>query len=414
MTTPFPDNPIDTEQQRTHERLALALFESQRLQQQYGQVRQWWLDAVQPSQTMRGCFDAAFEEVMFGAVIWALNQDPSRPKVITISRLAHGLDNLRIPGSRWGIDNPDSVYRVIPVSADHRYRIVGRVAQQRMLENYFTLWDDNMQTLGLLSGHDLQVDAEGRFAIEVNSDSSGAGNHIHLPPGAKEFYIRDVINDWAGDRANELAVERLDGDGSGYACDDELLAVAEQYMQRWAENTTRWNNQALHKPVNAFDFTIDRDSDGALRNQIYIMGHYKLPDANSALLLKVRLGGAQYFIAPITNVWGTSNIIDSRNGSLNLTQMRPDPDGNYTIVLSQRDPGVYNWLDPSDMDEGILTLRWAEFVDGRPDETLGADCELVELAQLDAILPAGTPRIDAGERERALRRRAESYGWRLG
>ncbi len=35
-------------------------------------------------------------------------------KVTCISRLEHPLDGVRIPGSRWGIDNPDSVYQVVP------------------------------------------------------------------------------------------------------------------------------------------------------------------------------------------------------------------------------------------------------------------------------------------------------------
>src|SRR6185312_6264159 len=89
---------------------------------------------------MRERFDDAFAEVMFSAAVWSSNQDKLRPKVSCITRLAHTVQGRRIPGSRWGIDNPDSVYRVIPISGDERYEIRGRVGEHRMTENYFTLW----------------------------------------------------------------------------------------------------------------------------------------------------------------------------------------------------------------------------------------------------------------------------------
>jgi hypothetical protein len=58
--------------------------------------------------------------------VWSLNQDKLRPKVSCITRLGHPVGGRQIPGSRWGIDNPDSVYRVIPISGDERYEIRGR------------------------------------------------------------------------------------------------------------------------------------------------------------------------------------------------------------------------------------------------------------------------------------------------
>ena len=75
-----------------------------------------------------------------------------------------------IPGSRWGIDNPDSVYRVIPISGDERYEIRGRVGENRMTENYFTLWDANMGTVAVLNGRTMDVESDGSFTITVDSD----------------------------------------------------------------------------------------------------------------------------------------------------------------------------------------------------------------------------------------------------
>lgn len=412
---PHRENPIYTAEQREHELLALSYYHHPEIQAAREETRAYWLDLAKPSAVMQSCFDASFEEVMFGAVVWALNQDPLYPKVITITRLPHTLGTHSIPGSRWGIDNPDSVYRVIPISGDERYVIHGRVAQRRLVENYFTLWSPVMQTVGLLSGHDLQVDDDGYFAITVDSSpADGRSNHIQSGPDAFEFYIRDVIFDWAADRANELRIERLgETPARPPFSERENLERIKAYMRKWATNTTRWNRQALDRPVNAFDFVIDRESDGALRGQIYIMGHFVLPDADSALVLNVDMGGANYFIAPITNIWGTSNEIVSRNGSLNKQQAVANDDGTYTFVLALRDPGVHNWLDPTDMPEGILTLRWAEFDGGAPGATFGVKSQLVPLANLEQSLPAGCRRITPQQRQQQLAARARSYAWRI-
>lgn len=58
------------------------------------------------SDEMLGCLEWALEEGMFAALVWSLNQDPLYPKIITITPLPHFIGDLRIPGSRWGIDNP--------------------------------------------------------------------------------------------------------------------------------------------------------------------------------------------------------------------------------------------------------------------------------------------------------------------
>ena len=69
------NNPIATPEQHEHELLALEVFNSAEIRETVNGVREYWLDLAQPSPAMRSCFDAAFEEVMFGAVVWALNQD---------------------------------------------------------------------------------------------------------------------------------------------------------------------------------------------------------------------------------------------------------------------------------------------------------------------------------------------------
>lgn len=408
------NNPIATAEQARFEREALAILADPAMQETVADRRAYWLDKAQPSEAMRRAFDIYYDEVVFGAIIWSLNTDPQRPAVVTITRLPHRLAGEDIPGSRWGLDNPDSVYRVIPIDGAERYMIRGRVPNPRLTENYFTLWNAHMGTVDVLDGKTLVTDAEGRFEIAVDSDEKGdRANHIRSSPEAVEFYIRDVIADWARERPNELSIERLGGapptPERSFA---EKVANAQAMLVRNIDNTMRWNAQALNKPANGFDFTIDRDSDGALRNQLYIMGHFDLAD-DEALVIEIGLGGADYFLAPITNIWGTTNDIVNRTSSLNLTQAARGAGDGLTFVVSRRDPGVWNWLDPCDMPEGLLTLRWAEFKDGRPGDGFGAKSRVVRFDELDAALPRDMRRVTPEQRRAQLEERAKSYSWRI-
>ena len=407
-------NPIATEDQRVTELRALELAAHPQLVQTRAQVREWWLRAVDPSPDMRACFEWAFEEVMFAAVVWSLNQDPLHPRVVTITRLAHRLDGRDVPGSRWGLDNPDSIYRVIPISGSERYEIRGRVPERRLTENYFTLWDANMNTIDVLDGKRLVVDAERRFAISVDSEpANGRPNHVHSSPAAHEFYIRDVMLDWERDRANEIEIVRLGAPPPRPPfTEEQQLERAVAYMWKWVKSSERWNAQSADKPVNKLEFVIDRQTDGALRNQVYILGRFQLAD-DEALIVNVALGGAEYFVCPVTNLWGTTNDVVGRTGSLNKAQSLPNRDGTYTYVVSAVDPGVHNWIDTSGTHEGILTLRWAEFPGGRPGPDLRADSRLVRRGQLRAQLPPETRFVTRDERTRQLARRATSYAWRL-
>ncbi len=412
---PAPTNPIATQEQHAMERHAVELFAHPKLVSTMKEVKQYWTHSALRSEDSLACMEWAFEEVMFAALGWSLNQDPLYPRVTTITRLGHKLGDLDVPGSRWGIDNPDSVYRVIPISGDEKYIIRGSVPTHRVTENYFTLWDKAMGTVDVLNGKDLVLDSDGCFEISVDSEpANGRPNHVQSSPEAHEFFIRDVVMDWKSEMISRFGVERLgDPPTRPPRSLDEELELAAQYMWKWAKDSDRWNTQTKGIPDNQLEFTIDHASDGALKNQIYLLGTFRLASDDEALIVTVNLGGAEYFIAPITNAWGTTNCIQDRTGSLNRAQSIANEDGTLSYVLSVKDPGVQNWLDPSDMYEGFLTLRWAEFENGRPDESLSATSKVVPLRDLMKHLPTGTPLVSPVQRRKQLEERAKSYAWRL-
>jgi hypothetical protein len=407
-------HPIATAEQHEHERQALALTQHPIVKQAYERVREGWLAAANPGPDMRSCFDEAFEEVMFSAAVWSLNQDPLRPKVICITRLAHRLGDLEIPGSRWGIDNPDSIYRIIPISGSDRYVIRGRVAQRRMTENYFTLWDERMGTVDVLSGGDLVLEPDRSFTITVDNDpGDGRPNHIRSAPEAHELYIRDVMLDWAKDEPNELSIERLgEAPSTPPLSEDEQAELTASFMLRFAEFTQRITGGMWRAPANDFGLAYSADKGGALRKQIYIGGNFRLAE-DQAMVIDVSDGGAAYFVVPTGNIWGTTFDLVNHTSTLNKAQSIPNADGTYTFVLSRKDPGAHNWIDPCGMSEGILTLRMAEFPGGRPNDDLSAKSRVAPLSGLRDKLPAETKWVNASERAEQLAERAAAYRRRL-
>jgi hypothetical protein len=407
------DDAVATPSQHEQELAALDLTEHPTVKAAYETVAQNWLSRAKASEAMRERFDAAFAEVMFSAAVWSSNQDKLRPKVSCITRLAHPVGDRQIPGSRWGIDNPDTVYRVIPISGDERYEIRGRVGPNRMTENYFTLWDPNMGTVAVLNGTTMEVDSDGSYTITVDSDPAGGRpNHVQTTAEAHEFYIRDVLLDWDRDDPNHITVERLGGAPTTPArtLDEQAQATADM-MAYFANFTGKLSHGIYKMPANNFNLAWSADKVGAMKNQVYVMGRFDLgPD--ETFVVDVKDGGAEYFTVPLSNIWGTTLDIVDRTGSLNKAQSVPNGDGSYTYVISPVDPGVANWIDSAGLREGILTLRMAEFDEGGPTPDLGAHGRVVALDELDDELPDAA-RVTPAQRAEQLAQRRRAYLRRL-
>lgn len=414
MSLPFSAHPVATAMQHEHELAALELVKHPTIRAAYRDVAETWLGRAKASDAMRERFNAAYEEVMFSAAVWSSNSDALRPKVTTITRLAHELEGVRIPGTRWGIDNPDTVYRVIPISGAERYEIRGKVGTNRMTENYFTLWNANMGNVDVLNGRTMEVESDGSYVITVDSSpANGRPNHVQSTPEAHEFYIRDVLLDWSKDDPNHITVERVStgstsGDRPALTLDEQADATAAM-MAHFANFTGKLSHGMYKAPVNHFSLGWTADDTGALRNQVYVAGRFLL-EPGQAFVVDVSDGGAEYFTVPLSNIWGTTLDIYNSTGSLNKAQSRPNEDGTYTYVIAAENPGVANWIDTDGLPEGILTLRMAEFGPTGPRSDLSARGRVIDLDKIDA---EGLVPVTEAERTEELAERQAGYLRRL-
>ncbi len=192
------DDPVATASQHEHELAALELTEHPTVKAAYRSVAETWLGREKASDAMRDCFDEAFDEVMFSAAVWSSNQDKLRPE-------GHLHHPARAPGRgprdpRLTLGHRQPRQR-LPGDPDLRRRALRDPRPGRRAPDDREL----LHAVGRQHGHrggaqrpHLDVDADGSFVITVDADPAGGRpNHVQSTPEAHEFYIRDVLLDWA-------------------------------------------------------------------------------------------------------------------------------------------------------------------------------------------------------------------------
>ena len=310
---------------------------------------------------------------------------------------------------RPGLANPDNVYDSALLDGHGEYRIHGRRGTHAML------------TLQILDAY--PIVALGRNLAAVDLDAQGVrpgeefelrlggaprpGLWFELPRDARALLVRQSFDDWVHETPTQLAIERLD---QGAPAVDVTVpgASAADYV---AAADRLWNASYLPKirqlPVNVLPPPRASDTDaGGLGGQQSVMARYRLaPD--EALLITVERSDARYQGIQLGDPWFvTPNWIDHQV-SLTRAQAAVDADGRMRLVISLRDPGVANWLDPAGFAEGFVFMRWQGLASPLRTQT-APTAQLLKLAELEAHLLGDTRRVTAAGRaaQLALRQRA--------
>jgi hypothetical protein len=366
-----------------------------------------------PTPETRTRFKQAAAEITYFGALNGLNDDPLRPHITFVGRpgrTVHGIYTL----APKGIDeNPDSVYRVIPMDGASTYLIRGRVAKDRPVVNEFSVLSDAWITVGNLSGGDLKIDADGRFTITVGPDpAADQPNPIQTKPDANYMTIRDTLGDWAHQRPNELTVQRVGGppEGPPLTHKQKLQKVLTKIRRYFAE-TVKGHARILAKPANVFAQPEIKATDGMLITQAYSLGHFALTK-DQALVLTIHPGTAKYMTVPVTNLWGTTMDPVHRLSSRNLDQVAKNPDGSFTVIVTPTDPGLENWIDTEGLSEGMLFLRWAAIADNSPSAPQPAvESKVVLLSELPTEVPS-LATVDKAARQGEVKQRAHDYDLR--
>jgi hypothetical protein len=166
----------------------------------------------------------------------------------------------------------------------------------------------------------------------------------------------------------------------------------------------------LNLPVNTM--TEPRSTPGGLPTQYSSAGHYELAD-DEVMIVTVPRSDAPYQGIQLGSMWYVSLDYLNHQTSLTADQARVDPDGKLRFVISERDPGLANWLERTGHDRGYVQIRWQRLARELSEED-GPAVEVVKFGELAERLPYhGQARVTPEEWTRRIAARQAAVAARM-
>jgi hypothetical protein len=297
------------------------------------------------------------------------------------------------PYTKIGLDNPDTLYFSARIRDDADYVVTGRRGGTADLSFQILNGDyspaDVPDSLSAFDDRDIEINPDGTFELRFGPAKENAGrNYFVLGPRAAMLLVREVWSDWTASPGT-IAIQRVDRIGLAPELGDELKlgkrynAAAKTLVQQLKTFLQFPEWFYLKLPVNTM--TEPRLTPGGLATQYSAVGHYDLAD-DEALIVTVPKSDAPYQGFQLGTMWYISMDFVNHQTSLTADQAHVDPDGLLRFVISERNPGLANWLETTGHPRGYLQIRWQrtsrEFT---PAD--GPQVEKVRLDELGAKLP---------------------------
>ncbi|WP_243794713.1 hypothetical protein [Saccharopolyspora gloriosae] len=298
------------------------------------------------------------------------------------------------PYTKMGLDNPDALYFHAYLRDDAEYVVTGTRGSTRDL-SFQVLGGDYSpvevpDSLTAFDDRELDLDPDGRFELRFGPDRDKAGpGYVVLGEGSAMLVVREVYSDWNTERRGTLRIHRADRLGSAppprkRSTLEKRYGVAGKILLNRLRTFLAFPEWFyLDLPANTM--TEPRRTPGGLATQFSSAGHYDLAD-DQAMIVTVPVSEAPYQGIQLGSRWYVSLDYSDHQTSLTADQARPDPDGRFRFVISERDPGVANWLERLGHSRGFVQIRWQR-LSRDLDPADGPEVEIVDVADLPAKLP---------------------------
>ena len=320
-------------------------------------------------------------QIMFDAPWVAESPDPEQERATAERQLKHqlaaaldqgfALHDERQPELRrldqhnqFGLVNPDNRYLIANIETPGTYTLRGRRGTSADLQIQLGgggIADANLDPVSLLTLADLVVEEDDSFVITI-SDTDPGKNWLRNTNGdlkAKNILIRESFMDWNTEVGTTWYLERTDTRGMPSPLPDRDL-VNDQYeraSQYLVDSARTWVElvAGLRGRLPEGGLTPPRES--KLPGQYTSSGLFPIrPDR--VFIITLKKAPARYQAVQVGDLWFNGLDFCHRQTSLTLSQARQSSDGLYRLVLSARDPGVANWLDPAGATTAFMYVRW--------------------------------------------------------
>jgi len=315
-----------------------------------------------------------------------------------------------------GQNGQDLLYGLIFVDGRQTYRLKGRMGDIKV----FLLQVQNgifgeagVKVVGNYDWANFKIDKNGDFEV-ILSAAEHAGNWIRLD-SAHNFqflHIRRSISDWHAD-AGTLDIERISELPESYYDADEFdeAAIAKR-IHRAAlfvryliqDFTINLYNMYLHNAggkknvLTLLPGTVTSQVGSPSNNTA--MAIFELQEDEALIVELDEVPNGAYWSFQLGDVWSRSLDFMNRQSSLNDRETIVDADGKIRCVVSLKDPGVANWLDPCGRAEGTVVFR-----NYRASSAPVPGSRKVKFDELDSMLPKDTARVTPAHRTAAMQRR---------
>lgn len=263
------------------------------------------------------------------------------------------------PASKWGAENADNRYLWAPIRPDAAYRVHGRRGSS--FELLFEAKEGFMQqgaprNFAARAASDLNLAPDGRIEVFLGGPER-EGNWLPLDPSARWLLVREYFADWEREQPASLAIERIGAPAR--EPEPAPLARAGEWVEATARFWTEWV-AALRTAYEPGKLAPARRYEGGADDILYGNDWFRLGE-DEALLVECEAPDARYWAFQLVDPCFRSLDWASHQTSLNHAQARIDADGCVRIAVARRDPGVANWLDTTDLAEGVFQYRfiWA-------------------------------------------------------
>ena len=452
-------SPLGTPAQISRERIAMRTADSLPVNLMKFVLRQGFLAAANqqfarvggPDQANLDALNNAVDEYALASAFSQQILNPMDPAVVTQVAPPHDWYGLTVGGSRLLYDNPDTIYRFIPVNKTSEYVLTGRLYEGIPADTTFSVLEGTSGTTStILTLDDLDVSPDGSFVITVSGAAATPGqrNHLQLTSSSTLIAARNTLGDWAVEEPMALEVQRVSGPPNslfaqlgGFVLlgslvnDNPLLAslaslipplaIAEAPIVRGSLTALLMIVRGANQEAKYMALATT-DPDGQLRppnvmtppasnaeflaNQLQSNGYFQLDD-DEALVLTIAPASAGFFTVPVYNDWTITGDYWNQQTSLNNDQSVANLDGTYTMVVSPTDPLVRNWVSTGGLNQGIISMRFQN-LDPDSLDTPTVKSQVVKVADLADYLPVGTVLVTPEQRAAQLAVRKAGFNKR--
>lgn len=299
----------------------------------------------------------------------------------------------------WGMECPDCLYTRAPLRSGESYRLFGNRGTARYVG--LQTMDGIASTANALVD-ELDVGPDGDFEVVLSPDEHD-GNWMRIAGDQPTLTVRHFFYDWDTEEPSTLRIERIGTRAASAAAgvhpevllSRQLVALGD-FVHDNLQFFLRFGGAP---PVNGFLPPIDRSEMGAAAENRPVIGRWALEE-DEALILEVEPPDGVYWSYSLGNPWWETIHYGRHQSSLNGAQAVADSDGLVRVVISERDPGVANWLDTAGHSNGAMILRCVRTATAPTPTT-----RVVAFDDLASALPSGTARVSPDERADVLARR---------